>query len=119
MPAGWEGAGFRFVSSLSQRTLNTGGESTPLKETPVSSVELWSLLIGAGVLVLIFRLLIYEAWLFHRARHQLVQRRGTKTVGLEKSKDGGPPNLPEVPPYEQLATIWHEYSTVGCPDYPP
>src|SRR5947209_7690733 len=31
MPAGWEGAGFRFASSLSQRTLNTGG-ATPAVE---------------------------------------------------------------------------------------
>jgi SAM-dependent methyltransferase len=83
----------------------------------VSSVELWSLLLGVGVVVLVFRLLIYEAWLFHRARHHLAQRKGSKMVGFEKSKDRGTPDLPEVPAYEQLATIWHEYSAVGSPDY--
>jgi SAM-dependent methyltransferase len=80
-------------------------------------VELWSLLIGLGVLALIFRLLIYEAWLFHRARHHLAQRRNTPVIGLEKRKDSGTLDLPEVPAYEKLAAIWHEYATLGSPDY--
>jgi SAM-dependent methyltransferase len=84
----------------------------------VSSVELWSLLIGGAVVVLVIRLLIYEAWLFQRARYHLAQRKGTKMVGFEKSKDSSTPALPEVPAYDQLATIWHEYSADASPDYP-
>jgi SAM-dependent methyltransferase len=83
----------------------------------VSSVELWSLLIGLGAVFLVFRLLIYEAWRFHRARHELVRRRGSRMVGVEKSKDSAPPDLPEVAAYEQFAAIWHEYAAVGSPDY--
>jgi SAM-dependent methyltransferase len=84
----------------------------------VSSVELWSLLIGIGVVFLVFRLLIYEAWLFHRARHHLAQRKATRVVAFEKSKDRALPDVPEVPAYQQMADIWHEYSAAGSPDYP-